>query len=101
MLTNSISRVSTFAPPEDSRAHMKVVTLSCVVMSKKGIYTLPNKICASVHPNHTGMLNDALSLLYSHIKGTPLVVAYHKQVVSLLAQHGDYERFVLSTYYLF
>lgn len=38
------------------------------------------------------MLDDALSLLESHLKGNPLVVDYHKQVVSLLANARDYER---------
>ena len=40
-----------------------------------------------------GMLDDALSLLQSHLKGNPLVVAYHKQIVSLLSKSKDYERY--------
>jgi hypothetical protein len=39
------------------------------------------------------MLEDALSLLESHLKGNPLVVTYHKQIVSLLGNAKEYERY--------
>lgn len=41
------------------------------------------------------MLEDALSVLESHLKGNPLVVDYHRQIVALLGNAKNYERYIV------